>query len=156
MGNVIGDPFALASISIAMLAWVIAFISSIVAAVQTNDLPNLAWWILALEVGIVGAVFFVVASDTIQTYHVALTAYQTLALATLSILLNRIVYDGRGAMQAASAGYVLLSVVMALWMIYFGSAPSASPRAYVDSFALQKEGHGSRNTMTYGTGRPET
>ncbi|KAG7136391.1 High osmolarity signaling protein SHO1 like [Verticillium longisporum] len=67
MGNVIGDPFALASISIAMLAWVIAFISSIVAAVQTNNLPNLAWWILALEVGIVGAVLFVIASDTIQT-----------------------------------------------------------------------------------------
>ncbi|KAM0326359.1 hypothetical protein ACHAQA_006961 [Verticillium albo-atrum] len=139
-----------------MLAWVISFISSIVAAVQTGQLPNLAWWILALEVGIIGAVFFVIASDTIQTYHVALTAYQTLALATLSILLNRIVYDGRGAMQAASAGFVLLSVVMALWMIYFGSAPSASPRAYVDSFALQKEGQGSRNTMNYGTGRPET
>lgn len=46
-----------------------------------------------------------------------------------------------------------------MWIFYFGSAPSAVPRAYIDSFALQKESSsGNRQTMNagYGIGRPET
>lgn len=42
-----------------------------------------------------------------------------------------------------------------MWIFYFGSAPSASPRAYIDSFALQKES-AARHAMNYGGGRPET
>jgi SHO1 osmosensor len=43
-------------------------------------------------------------------------------------------------------------------MFYFGSAPSATPRAYIDSFALVKESSMKRQTMngSYGIGRPET
>jgi SHO1 osmosensor len=43
-----------------------------------------------------------------------------------------------------------------VWIFYFGSAPSAVPRAYIDSFALQKETP-NRQTMNGGySGRPET
>jgi SHO1 osmosensor len=44
-----------------------------------------------------------------------------------------------------------------VWIFYFGSAPSAVPRAYIDSFALSKEGSNNRQTMNTGYGmRPET
>lgn len=44
-----------------------------------------------------------------------------------------------------------------MWIFYFGSAPSAVPRAYLDSFALAKESTGNRQTMNGGYGgRPET
>lgn len=46
-----------------------------------------------------------------------------------------------------------------MWIFYFGSAPNAVPRAYIDSFALSKEGAShNRHTMSggYGGGRPET
>jgi SHO1 osmosensor len=45
-----------------------------------------------------------------------------------------------------------------VWIFYFGSAPNAVPRAYIDSFALSKEGSTNRHTMNggYGGGRPET
>lgn len=44
-----------------------------------------------------------------------------------------------------------------MWIFYFGSAPSATPRAYLDSFALTKDSPVNRQTMTGGYGgRPET
>lgn len=45
-----------------------------------------------------------------------------------------------------------------MWILYFGSAPSALPRAYVDSFALSKESAMNRQTLNggYAGGRPET
>lgn len=46
-----------------------------------------------------------------------------------------------------------------MWIFYFGSAPSAVPRAYLDSFALAKESTTmNRQTMGGGFagGRPET
>lgn len=45
-----------------------------------------------------------------------------------------------------------------VWIFYFGSAPSAVPRAYLDSFALTKESTMNRQPMGggYGIGRPET
>lgn len=45
-----------------------------------------------------------------------------------------------------------------MWIFYFGSAPNAVPRAYIDSFSLTKESTTmNRHTMSgYGNRRPET
>jgi SHO1 osmosensor len=51
-----------------------------------------------------------------------------------------------------------LGLLQIVWIFYFGSAPSAVPRAYLDSFALTKDSTANRQTMAggYGQGRPET
>lgn len=160
LGNVIGDPFALATISIAALAWLIAFIASIVAQVQTGGFPTYTWWTIVFYFFLVPGVFVVVASDTIQTYHVALVGYMACGLVLTTSSVNGLVYTSNGAREAAAAGFILLSMVTIVWIFYFGSAPSAMPRAYLDSFALSKEStSNNRQTMTgggYGIGRPET
>ena len=47
-----------------------------------------------------------------------------------------------------------------VWIFYFGSTPSAVPRAYLDSFALHKDHRTSQGgrgmTSSYGNGRPDT
>ncbi|KDN65956.1 putative SH3 domain-containing protein [Colletotrichum sublineola] len=158
MGNIIGDPFALATVSISMLAWIIAFISSIIATTQvTSDsgsFPPFAWWTVVYMFFVITGVFIVVASDTAQTYHVALTGYLGAALALNSLTIHSLIYSTNGARQAAGAGFILMAMVTIVWIFYFGSAPSAKPRAYLDSFALQKESHSRQ--MMYGGGRPET
>ncbi|EJT70956.1 osmosensor protein [Gaeumannomyces tritici R3-111a-1] len=159
LGNVIGDPFALATLSIAALAWIIAFISSVVAQIQTvANFPTYTWWSVVFYAFLIPGIFVVVASDTIQTYHVALVGYLACGLVLTTSSVNGLVYSTNGAKEAAAAGFILLSMVTIVWIFYFGSAPSAMPRAYLDSFALSKESTSNRQTMNggYGIGRPET
>ncbi|KAI0419661.1 hypothetical protein EKO27_g7553 [Xylaria grammica] len=161
-GNVIGDPFALATISIAALSWVISFIGSIIGQINSDPrdpdrmFPPFVWWSIVFMFFLIPAVFTVVASDSIQTYHVALVGYMGAGLVLTSSSVNSLIYSGESSRQAAGAGFILLSMVNIVWIFYFGSAPSGVARAYIDSFALQKESNMSRQTMNAYGGRPET
>ena len=70
VGRIIGDPFALATISIGILAWLIAFVSSIISALR-GGFPNFAWWTLVFMFFCILGVTVTVASDAERTYHVA-------------------------------------------------------------------------------------
>ncbi|KAK8132133.1 SHO1 osmosensor [Apiospora kogelbergensis] len=162
MGNIIGDPFALATTSIAMLAWFIGFFGCVIGQIQQNkdtgSFPPFPWWAIVYSLFVVVGVFFVIAADSVQNYHVATVGYLGAGLVLTSSSVNALVYSASGARQAAAAGFILLSMVQIVWIFYFGSAPSATPRAYLDSFALTKESTMHRQTMMnpgYGQ-RPET
>ncbi|OAQ98549.1 hypothetical protein LLEC1_05232 [Akanthomyces lecanii] len=165
MGNIIGDPFALATLSVGMLAWFICFISCVIAQIQSaktpeNDFFKFAWWAIVFALFLNVGVFVVVACDAVQTYQVALTSYIAAGLVLASSGVNGLVYSNNGARQAAGAGFILICMLDIVWIFYFGSAPSATPRAFLDSFALSKESSGPMNrqpmTAYGGTGRPET
>ncbi|KAI1842577.1 hypothetical protein JX265_012569 [Neoarthrinium moseri] len=160
MGNIIGDPFALATTSIAALAWVIGFISCIIGQIQsakTKDFPTFSWWSIIYMFFVIVGVICVVAADAAQNYHIALVGYLAAGLLLTSSSVNALVYSSSAAREAAAAGFILLSMVNIVWIFYFGSAPAATPRAYLDSFALTKESTTNRQTMNGGYGgRPET
>lgn len=97
------------------------------------------------------------ASDSIQTYHVAVVGYLGCGLVLSTSAINGMIYTSIGAREAAAAGFILLAMVTIVWIFYFGSAPSAVPRAYIDSFALSKESTSvNRQTMNGYARRPET
>lgn len=169
LGNILGDPFALATISIGLLAWSITFISCIIAQVQTNNtsidqnpdkqFPSFAWWAVVYSLFLILGVFVVVASDSIHTYHVAVTGYLAGGMVLVTSGVNSLVYAKSGAREAAAAGFILLSMVIIVWIFYFGSTPSSTPRAFLDSFALAKESNATHSQAMNGysgTGRPET
>ncbi|KAJ6446864.1 Osmosensor, Mos1 [Purpureocillium lavendulum] len=162
LGNILGDPFALATISISLLAWFITFISCIVSqiqATQADKFPSFAWWAVVYSLFLIIGVFVVVASDAVHTYHVAVTGYLAGGMVLVTSSVNSLVYSKSGAREAAAAGFILLSMVVIVWIFYFGSTPSSTPRAFLDSFALAKESsttHGQAMNGYGGTGRPET
>lgn len=161
-GHIVGDPFALATISIAYLAWLITFIASLIADVR-EDFPNFAWWAIAYLFCTIVGVFIVVGSDSTHTYHVAVVGFLAAGLTYSTAIVNTLVYSTDPAKEASAAGFILLSMVMIVWMIYFGSTPQATHRGYIDSFALHKEQQrgSTRNSRpmsptNYHGGRPET
>ncbi|EQL02475.1 hypothetical protein G6O67_001785 [Ophiocordyceps sinensis] len=163
LGNILGDPFALATISISILAWFITFISCIISQVQATDgdrFPSFAWWSVVYSLFLILGVFVVVASDSVHTYHVAVTGYLAGGMVLVTSSVNSLVYSKSGAREAAAAGFILLSMVVIVWIFYFGSTPSSTPRAFLDSFALAKDSgpmsNQALNGYYGGTDRPET
>lgn len=157
-GRIVGDPFALATISIGLLAWIIAFVSSILSAIH-GGFPNFAWWTLVFMFFCIVGVIVTVASDAERTYHVAIVGYLSAGLVFTSSSVNSLVYSPVAPFEAAAAGYILLSMVAIVWIFYYGSQPQASHRTFVDSYALHKENPSSRSSrpISHGfTNRPET
>ncbi|KAH8701802.1 putative high osmolarity signaling protein Sho1 [Talaromyces proteolyticus] len=157
ISNIIGDPFALATISISLLAWIIAFISSIIADVETL-FPNLVWWATVYMLLCIIGVIIVVGSDTSLTYGVAIVGYLSSGLVLTSLAVNSLVSEPQAAKQAGSAGFILLSMINIIWIFYFGSTPQATHRRTIDSFALNKEGsqfHNRPVSNAFGA-RPDT
>lgn len=56
-------------------------------------------------------VFVVVASDAIQTYHVAVVGYLAAGIVLTSAAVSNLVYSPLGTREAAAAGFILLSMV---------------------------------------------
>ncbi|RKF77704.1 High osmolarity signaling protein sho1 [Golovinomyces cichoracearum] len=162
LSNVLGDPFALATVSIALLAWLISLIGSVIATAEklSSDFPNYSWFALAYMFCCILGVFVVIASDNIQTYHIAIVGFLACGLVLTTSSINSLIYSSNGAREAVAAGHILLSMINIIWIFYFGSTPSAMPRAYLDSFALHKDrrtSHGGRAPVSdYGTVRPDT
>ncbi len=96
------------------LAWFIAFVASIIATAKekSNDqFPNYAWFGIAYMLCVIIGVFVVIASDTTQTYHVAIVGYLACGLVLTSSSVNATIYSSNGAREAAAAGHILLSMV---------------------------------------------
>lgn len=61
--------------------------------------------------GCIVGVFVVVASDTTQTYHVAIVGFLAAGLSLTTSSINVLVYSPDPAREATAAGHILLSMV---------------------------------------------
>jgi SHO1 osmosensor len=94
------------------LAWIISFFACIFAQVQTKSgFPPYSWWTVVYYFFVIAGIFVVVASDSIQTYHVAITGFLACGLVLTTSSVNFLVYSPNGAKEAAAAGFILLSMV---------------------------------------------
>ncbi|VVT45852.1 uncharacterized protein SAPINGB_P000923 [Magnusiomyces paraingens] len=136
--NILGDPFALSTISIGSIGWVVALCGSITVSTATSKFPVFTWWGVASQFLVIIAVFWVCATNNVHPYRLALLA----SLATTTVYTtnstNNFVYNSTPSSAAASAGFILLSIINILWMIYFGTTEEAPLHRFVDSYSVNK------------------
>lgn len=157
LGNIVGDTFALITVSIASLGWIIAFVASIVGDVQAKY-ANIAWWGAVYALICIVGTTFVLGSGTSNTYGVAVVGYLAAGLGFTATSINNTIYSGNSAMQAAGAGFILVAIIEATWIFYFGSTPQAPHRQFIDNTSgMHKEQyrHSQPMSSNFPT-RPET
>lgn len=144
---IVGDPFALSTISIALIGWVIAFGGSI--AVDISDkFPTLTWWGLAFELCLILGVIYIVGASSVHAYRMALMAFLSTATIYTTNSTNNSVWNPSPANGAVAAGHILLSIINILWVFYFGTTDEARLHQFVDSFAI----HRPSGSIAYGSG----
>ncbi|KAK9238282.1 hypothetical protein V1525DRAFT_117906 [Lipomyces kononenkoae] len=156
VGLLIGDPFALATISVATIGWFIALAASIASDVE-GPYPQFSWWGIAYQFLVICGVVYVMAANAIEAYGVAIVGFTAAALVYTTNSTNNLVYTGRAADGAAAAGNILLSIINVLWIFYFGTTPDAAPHAFVDSYALHRQAqyNNDQPTRKYPGGGPQ-
>jgi SHO1 osmosensor len=92
------------------LAWLIAFISSIISQVG-GAFPNYAWFTVVYMLLCIMGVSVVIASDTSTTYHVAIVGFLSAGIVLTSSVVNTLIYSPEGAKDAVAAGHILLAMV---------------------------------------------
>ena len=84
--------------------------SSILADISF-EYPNFAWWSLVYMLGCIVGVFVTVATDSVQTYHVAIVGFMSAGLVFTTSSVNSLIYFAEGSKEAGAAGFILLSMV---------------------------------------------
>lgn len=104
----------IAALTFDQLAWCITFIGCLIGQVQnhTEVFPTYAWWACVYNLMLIIGVFVVIGSDSIHTYHVAVTGFLAAGIITVTSSINLLLYSGSGARQAAAAGFILLAMVV--------------------------------------------
>ncbi|KAK9333671.1 hypothetical protein V1520DRAFT_331409 [Lipomyces starkeyi] len=138
VGLLVGDPFALATISVATIGWFISLAASIASDVA-GPYPQFSWWGVAYEFLVICGVIYVIGANAVEPYRVAMVGFTAAALVYTTNSTNNLVYTGRAADAAAAAGNILLSIINILWIFYFGTTSEAAPHAFIDSYALHRE-----------------
>lgn len=136
--NVIGSPFLLTTISVAVIGWAIAFFSSIAANIKDSNFSHFAWWAVMYQLCVILGVVTAVLFNAAESYQMALCAFLASALSFTTSTANALIYSSSGAQEGAAAGHIFLSIVNIIWILYFGTTSDARPHAWVDSYSLKK------------------
>lgn len=94
----------------AQAGWIIAFVSSIIAAIS-EEYPNYSWWALAYMFCVIVGVIVAVAADAVDTYSVAMVGFLAAGLVFTTSSVNSLIYWSDRSKEAAAAGFILLSMV---------------------------------------------
>ncbi|KAH7588823.1 SH3 domain [Nakaseomyces glabratus] len=133
--NLISDPFAISSILIGLISWVITLGGCI--SVQVNeDFPRFTWWGIAFQFLIILMLIGFYIYDLVDYYRNFLTASIGVAFVYSTNSANYLIYGSGNQKAAASAGVVLLSMVNLIWIFYYGGDNASPINRWVDSFSL--------------------
>ncbi|CCE65202.1 hypothetical protein TPHA_0K00680 [Tetrapisispora phaffii CBS 4417] len=137
LSNFFGDPFAISSVSIATIAWIITIAGAIASAADSESFPRFTWWGIAYQIMMNFVIFIIYCYDLIGYYKTFLAAASAVSFIYNTNSATNLVYSSGPRKAASSAGVILLSIVNLIWVFYFGSDNASPTNRWVDSFSLR-------------------
>ncbi|CCD22305.1 osmosensor SHO1 NDAI_0A01470 [Naumovozyma dairenensis CBS 421] len=134
--NLFGDPFAMSTLSIAIIAWIITIAGSISSAADNEAFPRFTWWGIAYQFIIIVILMIFYSYDLINYYKLFLTGSISIAFVYTTNSATNLVYSDGSRKAAASAGVILLSIVNLIWVFYFGGDNASPTNRWIDSFSF--------------------
>ncbi|KAI5475032.1 SHO1 osmosensor [Pseudohyphozyma bogoriensis] len=120
-------PLFLFTTILAFLGWVIAFIGQVVfeakyqSAGGSGSAVGAQWFGIFLQLFVNIGTFFTLASNSISTNRFQLSVFLAVALVFAVLGTNAGIFSSASYRLAMGAGYLILSVVDLLWLLYFSS-----------------------------------
>ncbi|KAF3988675.1 hypothetical protein FT663_02090 [Candidozyma haemuli var. vulneris] len=143
ISNFIGDPFAIATVSFGVIAWIVAIAGG--AASAQHSFPRFTWWGLVYQIVLVIMIFVLYVYNTIELYKFTLVGFLSVAFLYTTNSTNNLIYNSNSSGNlCCAAGCILLSMLNILWILYFGGHPESPTNQFIDSFSVRNNGfHGS-------------
>ncbi|KAK6463016.1 high osmolarity signaling protein SHO1 [Scheffersomyces coipomensis] len=140
ISNFTSDPFAIATISFGVLAWIVSIAGA--GASDQSSFPHFAWWGIVYEILIIILIFLLYLNNNIELYKFTLVGLVAVAFVYTTNSTNNLIYDSSSSGNlACAAGNILLSILNLIWILYFGGHPESPTNQFIDSFSLKNHHH---------------
>ncbi|KAJ8084628.1 Transmembrane osmosensor [Marasmius tenuissimus] len=106
---------------LSVLAWFIAFIGQIISEAQAGGTVGTLWFAIFLQLFLIAGVLYTLASDSIAMHRLQICVFGAIAIVFAVQGVQDGIYSGQGAREAMSVGWLILSMVDILWVLYFTS-----------------------------------
>lgn len=140
LSNIIGDPFAIATLSFGLISWIIAIAGA--GASSQGSFPRFAWWGIVYQLVVMVLILVLYLFNTIELYKFTLVGLLCIAFVYSTNSTNNLIYhSGSSANLCCAAGCILLSMLNFIWIIYFGGHPESPSNQFIDSFSFKSHPH---------------
>ncbi|GAB1526050.1 Transmembrane osmosensor [Rhizoctonia solani] len=149
---------------LAFAGWFTAFIGQAASTSQYgNVFVGSLWFAIFLELFLILGVLHTLATDTIAMHRLQISVFGAVAIVFSVEGANRGIYSDFSSLQAMGAGWLILSFVNILWVLYFtaeedstvlntldslGSGSGLTPAGRSDRGGPRRRAHGHTQSMT--------
>lgn len=135
--NLLEDPFAISSLSIASISWIITLGGAISAQSSGKSFPRFTWWGIGYQFMLLCFMNILYLYDMVEYYRTFLASAIGIAFLYSTNSANNLVYSTQSQMAAASAGVILLSIINFIWVFYYGADNGSPVNRWIDSFSVK-------------------
>ncbi|KAI0778621.1 hypothetical protein BD413DRAFT_490013 [Trametes elegans] len=107
---------------LAVIGWFVAFIGQAVATAQVgNSSVGVLWFAIFVQLFLIFGVLHTLATDSLSMHRFQIATFGSIAIVFAVIGVNQGIFSGNAALDAMAAGWLILSMVDILWVLYFTS-----------------------------------
>ncbi|KAH9944010.1 uncharacterized protein BXZ73DRAFT_39178 [Epithele typhae] len=107
---------------LAVIGWFVAFIGQAVATAQLgNGRVGVVWFAIFLQLFLILGIIHTLATDSIAMHRFQIATFGSIAIVFAVLGVNEGIFSGSSALDAMSAGWLILAMVDILWVLYFTS-----------------------------------